>query len=33
LVAQHIEIGDRLTTIGEHDGNIGHHRATVMNRV
>ncbi len=32
LVTQHVDVGDRLTTIGEHDRHIGQDPATVMDR-
>jgi hypothetical protein len=32
LVAQHVDIGDRLTAIGEHHRDIHQHPATVMAR-
>ena len=32
LVTQHVDVGDRLTTIGEHDRHIGQHPAPVMER-
>jgi hypothetical protein len=32
LVAQHADVGDRLTTVGEHHRDIDEHPATVMDR-
>jgi hypothetical protein len=31
-VAQHVDIGDRLTTVGEHHRDISQHPATIVDR-